>query len=127
MSRFGSFVSWRAMTQWTIWPGMMSFSPSFRLSSLQPGGKIELTVTRFAFSIPASRSESSNEERRSLCTPTPLVKKIAFGTNISCITGYPFSPTGTGDLDFSFLGIAIFRLREGTAERDARVDEIVRE
>ena len=66
MSRFGSFVSWRAITQWTICPGLMSFSPSLRLISLQRGGKIELTVTRFAFSIPASRSESSNDESRSL-------------------------------------------------------------
>jgi hypothetical protein len=56
----------RAMTQWTICPGMMSFSPSLRLISLQCGGKMELTVTRLAFSMPASRSASSNDERRSL-------------------------------------------------------------
>ena len=92
MRRFGSFVSWRAMTQWTIWPGMMSFSPSLRLISRQCGGKMELTVTRLAFSIPASRSASSNDERRSLCTPTPFVKKMALGTNISCMTGKPLSP-----------------------------------
>jgi hypothetical protein len=46
-----------------------------------------------------------------LCTPTPFVKKIAFGTNISCITGNPFSLTGTGD--FSFLAIAFFRVERG--------------
>src|SRR5258708_5493368 len=80
----------------------MSFSPSFREISRQRGGKIELTVTRFAFSMPASRSASSNEERRSLCTPTPFVKKIAFGTNISCIVGNPLGPTGKGALYFSF-------------------------
>ena len=85
--RFGSLVSWRAITQWTICPGLISFSPSLRLISLQRGGKIELTVTRLAFSMPASRSDSSNDDRRSLCTPTPLVKKIALGTNISCISG----------------------------------------
>ena len=68
------------------------------------GGKIELTVTRLAFSIPASRSDSSNDERRSLWTPTPLVKKIAFGTNISCISGYPVGPTTTppGPVDLFF-------------------------
>ena len=121
MRRFGSFVSWRAITQWTICPGMMSFSPSLRLISLQRGGKMELTVTRFAFSIPASRSASSNDDRRSLCTPTPFVKKIAFGTNISCITGKPLSPTGTGGL--SFLGIAFFRVC-GTR---SRADQTLRE
>ena len=71
---------------------MMYFCPSLRLISRQSGGKIELTVTRFAFSMPASRSASSNEERRSLCTPAPCVKKIAFGSNISLITGKPLSP-----------------------------------
>src|ERR1700734_1336590 len=106
MRRLGSFVSWRAMTQWTIWPGLMSFSPSFRLISLQCGGKIEETVTRFAFSIPASRSESSNDERRSLWMPAPCVKKIALGTNSSCIVGYPPGPNGTIGR-FSFLGISV--------------------
>jgi len=48
---------------------------------LQPAGKILDTVTRLHFSILASRSASSNDERYSLCLPTPLVKKILVGTN----------------------------------------------
>src|SRR5664279_2012368 len=38
------------------------------------------TRTRFCEAIPASRSASSKEVKRSLCLPTPLVKKIFFGT-----------------------------------------------
>src|SRR5215471_1974627 len=74
----------------------MSFGPSLRLISLQCGGKIDETVTRFATSTSASRSASSNDERRSLCTPTPLVNQIAFGTRRSCTAGKPEEPTGTG-------------------------------
>src|SRR5581483_6637054 len=58
--------------------------------SRQCGGKIELTVTRFAFSIPASRSASSNDDRRSRCFPTPFVKKMARGTIM-----WWYSPSGT--------------------------------
>ena len=53
----------------------MSFSPSLRLSSLQRGGKIELTVTRFAFSIPASRSASSKDEKTILMNAMAVRKK----------------------------------------------------
>jgi hypothetical protein len=41
---------------------------------------MEETRTRFCEAIPASLSASSNEVNRSLCLPTPLVKKIFFGT-----------------------------------------------
>jgi hypothetical protein len=47
---------------------------------LQRGGKMELTRTRFWEAIPASRRASSKEVKRSLCLPTPLVKKSFFGT-----------------------------------------------
>src|ERR1700734_2344267 len=48
--------------------------------TLQRGGKMEDTRTRFCEAMPASRRASSNEVSRSLCLPTPLVKKIFFGT-----------------------------------------------
>src|SRR5207245_10892112 len=38
------------------------------------------TRIRFWAAIPASRNASSNEVNRSRCFPTPLVKKIRFGT-----------------------------------------------
>ena len=38
------------------------------------------TRTRFCEAMPASRRASSKEVNRSLCLPTPLVKKIFFGT-----------------------------------------------
>jgi hypothetical protein len=47
---------------------------------LQLGGKIDETLTRFWAAIPASRNANSNEVSRSRCFPTPLVKKIRFGT-----------------------------------------------
>jgi hypothetical protein len=47
---------------------------------LQLGGKIDDTRTRFWAAIPASRNANSNEVKRSRCFPTPLVKKIRFGT-----------------------------------------------
>ena len=45
-----------------------------------PGGKMDDTRTRFCDAMPASRRASSNEVKRSLCLPTPLVKKSFFGT-----------------------------------------------
>jgi len=48
--------------------------------TLHCGGKIDETRTRFCEAIPASRSASSKDVKRSLCLPTPLVKKIFFGT-----------------------------------------------
>src|SRR6185312_12741775 len=56
------------------------FSPSLRGMSLQFGGKMDETRTRFCEAMPASRSAISKEVRRSLCLPTPLVKKRRFGT-----------------------------------------------
>jgi hypothetical protein len=47
---------------------------------LQFGGKIDETLTRFWAAIPASRNANSNDVSRSRCFPTPLVKKIRFGT-----------------------------------------------
>src|SRR5664279_3562352 len=41
---------------------------------------MEETRTRFCEAMPASRRASSNDVNRSLCLPTPLVKKIFFGT-----------------------------------------------
>src|SRR5665213_3601385 len=41
---------------------------------------MEETRTRFWEAIPASRRASSKDVKRSLCLPTPLVKKIFFGT-----------------------------------------------
>ena len=64
----------------TTSPGCKYLTPSLRASSLQFGGKIEDTRTRFWAAIPASRKASSNEVNRSRCFPTPLVKKIRFGT-----------------------------------------------
>jgi hypothetical protein len=47
---------------------------------LQRGGKMDETRTKFCEAIPASRSASSKEVKRSLCLPTPLVKNSFFGT-----------------------------------------------
>src|ERR1019366_702023 len=53
---------------------------SLRAINLQCGGKIEETLTRFCAAMPASRSANSKEVSRSLCFPTPLVRKMRFGT-----------------------------------------------
>src|ERR1700686_5252785 len=79
-SRWGSRVEFSATTAKTTSPGWRYFTPSLRASSLQLGGKIEETRTRFWAAIPASRNANSNEVSRSRCFPTPLVKKIRFGT-----------------------------------------------
>src|SRR5690606_6547128 len=73
----------RLITQNAIWPGSKCFSPSRREISLQYGGKIEETFTRFKYAIPASRKANSNEASFSLCFPTPLVRKIFFGTKFN--------------------------------------------
>src|SRR5260370_3881748 len=54
--------------------------PSCWLSSLQFGGKIDLTRTRLNSAMPAERSANSNEVSFSRCLPTPLVRKAPFGT-----------------------------------------------
>src|SRR5689334_13297097 len=41
---------------------------------------MEDTRTRFCDAMPASRSASSKEVKRSLCFPTPLVRKSRLGT-----------------------------------------------
>src|ERR1700686_1134026 len=79
-SRWGSRVEFSATTAKTTSPGWRYFTPSLRASSLQLGGKIEETRTRFWAAIPASRNANSNEVSPSRCFPTPLVKKIRFGT-----------------------------------------------
>src|SRR3954462_11978758 len=76
----GSRLDFSATTEKTTSPGERYFSPSLRETSLQLGGKMEETRTRFCAAMPASRSASSKEVRRSLCFPTPLVRKIRFGT-----------------------------------------------
>src|SRR5271163_3703120 len=78
--RCGSRVEFSATTAKTTSPGERYFSPSLRVMSLHCGGKIEETRTRFWAAIPASRRANSNEVNRSLCFPTPLVKKRRFGT-----------------------------------------------
>src|SRR5438309_4959998 len=80
ISRCGSRLEFSATTEKTTSPGERYFSPSLRETSLQFGGKMDDTRTRFCAAMPASRSASSNEVRRSLCFPTPLVRKIRFGT-----------------------------------------------
>src|SRR5579863_9627578 len=78
--RCGSRVEFSAMTAKTTSPSSRYLRPSLRGIILHCGGKIDETRTRFCEAIPASRRASSKEVRRSLCLPTPLVKKIFFGT-----------------------------------------------
>src|SRR5437588_9356978 len=78
--RWGSRVEFSATTAKTTSPGCRYLTPSLRARSLQFGGKIEETRTRFWAAIPASRKANSKLVRRSLCLPTPLVKKIRLGT-----------------------------------------------
>src|ERR1035441_2171603 len=68
------------MTENTTSPGFRYVRPSLRGITLHCGGKMEETRTRFCEAIPASLRASSNDVNRSLCFPTPLVKKIFFGT-----------------------------------------------
>src|SRR5580765_2343029 len=81
IKRCGSRVEFSLMTVNATWPGLMCFSPSLREISLQLGGKMEETRTMLHAAIPAFRSASSKLESRSLCLPTPLVRKIFFATN----------------------------------------------
>src|SRR5580692_2192504 len=78
--RCASRVEFSATTAKTTSPGCRYFTPSLRARSLQFGGKMEETRTRFWAAIPASRNANSKEVNRSRCFPTPLVKKIRFGT-----------------------------------------------
>src|SRR5271163_4995333 len=78
--RCASRVEFSAITAKTTSPGCRYLRPSLRGMSLQCGGKMEETRTRFWAAIPASRRASSKEVRRSLCLPTPLVKKRRVGT-----------------------------------------------
>src|SRR5882757_10356739 len=78
--RCASRVEFSATTAKTTSPGLRYFSPSLRVIILHWGGKIDETRTRFCAAIPASRKAISKDVRRSLCLPTPLVKKRRFGT-----------------------------------------------
>src|SRR5271155_395912 len=78
--RCGSWVAFSATTANTTSPGDKYVSPCERGISLQFGGKIEETRTRFCAAMPASRKASSKEVKRSRCLPTPLVKNIRLGT-----------------------------------------------
>src|SRR6478672_7669148 len=78
--RCGSWVEFSATTVNTTSPGYRYFNPWERGISLHCGGKMDETLTRFWAATPASRNASSNDVRRSLCLPTPLVKKIFLGT-----------------------------------------------
>src|SRR5438105_13956038 len=79
--RCGSRVEFSATTENVTSPGYKYFRPSLREINLQLGGKIEETRTRFCAAMPASRSANSKEVSRSLCLPTPLVRKIRLGTS----------------------------------------------
>src|ERR1039458_1054896 len=68
------------MTAKTTSPSSRYLRPSLRGIILHCGGKIEETRTRFCDAMPASRRASSKDVSRSLCLPTPLVKKSFFGT-----------------------------------------------
>src|SRR3954470_3015381 len=78
--RCGSRLEFSATTEKTTSPGERNFSPSLRDTSLQCGGKIEETRTRFCDAMPASRSASSKDVKRSLCFSTPFVRKRRLGT-----------------------------------------------
>src|SRR5580700_9628123 len=78
--RWASWVEFSATTAKTTSPGLRYFTPSFRASILQFGGKMEETRTRFWAAMPASRKANSNDVNRSRCFPTPLVKNIRLGT-----------------------------------------------
>src|ERR1700733_788407 len=78
--RCGSWVEFSATTENTTSPGERYVNPCDRGISLQLGGKMDDTRTRFCAAIPASRKANSKEVRRSRCFPTPLVKKIFLGT-----------------------------------------------
>src|SRR5205823_2649525 len=78
--RCGSWVEFSATTADTTSPGLRYFSPCERAISLQLGGNMEETRTRFCAAMPASLNASSKEVKRSRCLPTPLVKKIRLGT-----------------------------------------------
>jgi len=77
----GSLDEFLDITVKTISPGTSIFSPSGFSMISHFGGRMELTVTRLNFSIPASRSAISNDSSISLCLPTPVVKKTFFGTS----------------------------------------------
>src|SRR5438552_9343007 len=79
--RCGSRVEFSATTENVTSPGYKYFRPSLREINLQLGGKMEETRTRFCAAMPASRSANSKEVSRSLCLPTPLVRKIRLGTS----------------------------------------------
>src|SRR5580700_709560 len=79
-SRCASRVEFSAITANTTSPSCRYLRPSRRAIILHCGGKIEETRTRFCEAMPASRRASSNDVNRSLCLPTPLVKKSLFGT-----------------------------------------------
>src|SRR5258706_6138498 len=78
--RLGSLVAISARTAKTTCPGWSWFKPSWRETSLQCGGKIELTRTRLNFSIPASRRAISKLVSFSLWRPTPRVRNPLVGT-----------------------------------------------
>src|SRR5581483_6399491 len=82
ISRCGSRVAFSLITANTTCPGSRYFWPSLREMSLQRGGKMLETRTRLVAAMPASRSASSKLVSRSLCLPTPFVRKIFFATSI---------------------------------------------
>ena len=89
IKRFGSFVSFLAMTQWVMLPGSSRFIPSSTERVRHLGGKMLETYTKLYFSMLAFRKASSNDASRSRWTPTPLVKNIPVGTTM--LTGFACS------------------------------------
>src|SRR5580658_1037814 len=79
-SRCASRVEFSAITANTTSPSCRYLRPSLRGIILHCGGKMDETRTKFCEAMPASRRASSHEVNRSLCLPTPLVKKSLFGT-----------------------------------------------
>ena len=79
-NRWGSRVEFSATTAKYDFSRSQVFETFLAGMTLQFGGKMEETRTRFCAAMPASRSANSNDVSRSLCFPTPLVRKIRFGT-----------------------------------------------
>jgi len=63
------------MTAKAISPGLSYTIPDSFGMIWQSGGTIELTITRFKYSIPASRSANANDINGSECRPTPSGKE----------------------------------------------------
>src|SRR5438067_2088403 len=91
IKRCGSRVAFSLITAKRTCPGSRYFNPEERGISLQRGGKMLETRTRLHAAMPAERSAISKLVRRSLCTPTPLVKKIFLAVKTISVESSSFS------------------------------------